>query len=346
MNIVVHPANLELDREVIIDTLFRHLTPASNGLRFDWVYRHNPHGQAQVWIARDTDSGTIVGTAAAFPRRMYVKGREQLGWVLGDFCMHGQYRSLGPALQLQRACLGEVSSGRMAFCYDFPSPSMMAVYRRLHVKPCQRMLRLAKPLRVDRQVGNLVKSPGIARRLSAVGNAVLASCDRRSKPQVPSRITLHHGECGEEFSALGTEVGQRYGVCIHRSAEYLNWRYLANPLWRYEMLTARSHGNLQAYAVFCQAGQDAILVDLFGLETPAIISALIHALVAILRQRSIVTVNVPISESHPWVPLLQQLGFRAREASPVIVHASTRSPTPCAVLDDRRWFLMYGDRDS
>jgi hypothetical protein len=346
MNIAIRHADLEEDRELLIDALFRYLSPYADGSRFTWLYRNNPHGQAKAWIASDMDNGRIVGMASAFPRRVYVDEREALGWVLGDFCIHDRYRSLGPALQLQRACLAGVDSGEVAFCYDFPSTTMLAIYKRLCIDTSTPMVRLAKPLRVDRKVAGLVNWPVLARGLSATGNLVLALNDWRLRTGSTVTISTDERKCGEEFSQLARHIKGRYGVCVQRSAEYLNWRYFANPLRRYAMLTARRDGVLLAYAIFCQHRTDAILVDLFGVDDPVVISSLVHRLLALLREGDIVTVSVPILASHPWVGPLQHLGFRARETSPVVIYALHPLPSSCGVFEGIDWFLMYGDRDS
>src|SRR5438067_1465189 len=100
MNIVVRRADLDQDREPIIETLLHHLTPRSTAARYEWLYRSGPHGEARAWVATDTESQRIIGVAAAFPRRVRSEMGESLAWVLGDFCIDKQYRSLGPALQL------------------------------------------------------------------------------------------------------------------------------------------------------------------------------------------------------------------------------------------------------
>src|SRR5262245_49551704 len=161
MKIAIRPANLKSDREAIIEVLSRFLTPLSDERRLSWLYENNPAGTARAWFA-NSETETI-GMAAAFPRRVYVADREGVSWVLGDFCISGTYRSLGPALQLQRVCLAAAEKEGVLFCYDFPSASMLAVYKRLGFNMTGEMLRLAKPLRVDRKVKDLVKSP-ITRR--------------------------------------------------------------------------------------------------------------------------------------------------------------------------------------
>src|SRR5262249_45203664 len=161
--------------------------------------------------------------AAAFPRRFYSCNGEFYAWVLADFCLSPQYRTLGPALQLQRACFQEADAGAAAFCFDFPSTAMMAVYQRLGIRSVRQMVRLAKPLRVDRKVRDLVPGPLAQRVVAGAGNLLLRLGEASGAAKHGVTIALHTGECGDEFSALADRVGPHYGICTKRSADYLNW---------------------------------------------------------------------------------------------------------------------------
>src|SRR6266403_2361769 len=152
----IRSANLDVDRQLLADLLCNNLSPNAVGQRFDWLYLRNPHGSARAWIAIDENTGKGVGAAAAFPRRLSIAGSSRAGYVLGDFCIDRQYRSLGLALQLQRTCLEQVGSEGPASSYDFPSDRMMAIYRRMQIGPIGHVVRWSKPLRVDRNMGELV----------------------------------------------------------------------------------------------------------------------------------------------------------------------------------------------
>jgi hypothetical protein len=331
---------------LIIQTVRRYLEPLSDDRRFDWLYRNNPSGQAKAWMAHDTSNGEIVGMAAAFPRRMSIGQYEQVAWVFGDFCIAERYRSLGPALQLQRACLAACDVNSAAFCYDFPSASMMAVYKRLGITEAQRMLRFAKPLRLDRKVNEKIKVALVARGLTAAGNLLLGLRDHLHETDATLTISIHEGSCDGEFSRLAQRLNDRPGVWVQRSADYLNWRYLAHPLRRYELLTAHRHGELLAYLVFTHDREDAIVADLFGVEDPTVLGSLLEKVGALMRERGLMTLSVPILDSHPWVPLLQRLGFRVRDAGPAVIYVPPHAATKHIRLEDRRWYLMHGDRDS
>ena len=345
MTVAVRLADLDQDRGAVMETLAQFLNPLCDDRWFDWLYRENPHGQARVWIAESRDKREVVGVASAFPRRMYVDGSAKRGCVLGDFCIDSRYRTLGPALQLQRACLAEIDAGTLAVCYDFPSRSMTAVYTRLGVELQERMVRMAKPLRTARQIGERVKLRPLARGLSAAADRWLALRDRSMKKSSECAIGVHEDVCGEEFTALAERLGARYGVCVQRTAEYLNWRYRAHPHRRYEILAARRNGVLVGYAVFTRTEEDATIVDLMAEGDRELIGDLVSQVVARMKEQRVATVSAPLLASHPWVRLFASLGFYPRESSPVVALTTLR-PVKSVAGKDQGWFLMEGDRES
>lgn len=345
MKLALRSADLESDRSLIIELLFKYLTPLSNDTRYEWLYLNNPHGGAQVWIASRSDTGEAVGTAAAFPRRIYVNGAEESCWVLGDFCIKDQYRSLGPALQLHRASLAAVDSGLVPFLYDFPSESMMAVYKRLGINPYGKLQRLAKPLRADRKIGELVKPAWLARALARPANLLLAHWARPSHGDETLAVSVLKDDCDEEFSELDTQLRSQYGIRTRRCAKYLNWRYLHHPTSPCQLLTIRRQGVLLAYLAFRQEGENATVVDVFGIDEPDIITFLIKNLTELLRQRKVVAISAPMFESHRWITLMQRLGFRIREEMPVIGYARDSFWLKCDAGKGVSWLLTDGDRD-
>ena len=346
MKTLIRRADLESDRLPLIGFLREFLTPLSDERRFDWLYRENPYGKALAWIAVNQKSGTIIGTAAAFPRPISGLGNQLIGHVLGDFCIHPHFRSIGPALALQRACVQELTSGSSSVGYDFPSEAMMAIYHRLGSVSSAQMIRMAKPLRVDRKIGEKVKLRGAARGLSSVGNRLLKWRDRVRRVNGVEQIGLHTAGFGVEFSELAARALAEDKVCVARTREYLNWRFLANPMQRFEMLTARRDTQLAAYVIFIQEGENARIVDLFGSDDSELLSRLVVESVNLLRERRVMTLSASVLASHSHGALLRRLGFYGRETYPVVFYYPQRTGIPDSRVRQSAWLLMDGDRDS
>jgi hypothetical protein len=340
MAILVRSANLGTDAQLIIDFLAQNHTADSDQRRFNWLYRSGPAGEAQAWIAIDAKSGANIGIAAAFPRRMYVEGTEELGWVLGDFCIAQGHRSLGPAIELQRACLAGLDAARAAVYYDFPSETMTGVYRRLGISHTSRMVRLAQPLRVDSKLRGVIRRPNLARIVASAANLGLTLRSGTFRLPQGLTISLQESACGSEFTQLAQRLGPALGTCVQRSADYLNWRYRQHPFRRHEILTLRRDDSLTGYAVLSPEGQQLNLVDLFGDRDS--IPVLLRGVVSIARRRKLETVTFGILAGHPWVAMIRSLGFYQREKCPVVIGQQGLASTKRIDC----WFLTNGDRES
>jgi GNAT superfamily N-acetyltransferase len=341
MSVVVRPADLQADRVQLIRSLSEYINPSADARRFDWLYLQNPHGTARAWLAKDGASGHYIGVSAIFPRRMKVRQQEITACIFGDFGIERDYRTLGPALLLQRATISGMRAAGFAFGYDLPSTSMLGVYRRLNIAPRESLVRMAKPLRANRKVSRSVRPAVIARSVSAAANFMLAKRDSLRRSRGRAAITPHEGRFAEEFTALANRVDAAGSGHIHRTAEYLNWRFLDHPHCRFEILTAREEKQVKGYIVFLEEGGDARIVDWFAEDPVEIRRALVAQAIDILRSRGCETLSLPISASHPWCSDLKTLGFRPRESQPIV---TLDNQTDAA--EEPSWLFLEGDRES
>jgi len=342
--LTIRPADLSADRSAILEALRRFLSPDAGEARYEWLYLRSPHGPASAWIAVDEGRGEAVGVASAFPRRAFVDGTERVGWVLGDFCIHDEYRALGPALQLNRACLGAVDRGAAAFCYDFPSQGMMAVYKRLRMAPIGDVVRYARVLRWGRRIARAVSAPVLREGALALASIADLAPPRRGRPPGGLAAQVHAGEFGAEFDALDRARRGRTRVQLERSAAHLNWRHRARPGSNDEIVTARDGRGLRGYAALDLETSEARITDMAALDDDAV-GALVDEASALAWRRGAVTLSTSVFPSHFIVPSLERAGFRSREASPVIFHAGPDlMHRPAMAHGDLP--ITHGDRES
>jgi GNAT superfamily N-acetyltransferase len=345
MTNLVRSADVHGERAALIAFLSKYLSPDADEARYEWLYYKNPEGEARVWAACEAETGRIIGVSAAFPRRIH-PGREAVrGYVLGDFCIHPDFRSLGPALALQKATLKDLSREGAGFVFDFPSAAMLAIYMRLRIEPRESSTRFAKPLRADRQIQKRVSNRTAGRTLAVAANAALRLRDAGLRRSGAWTIAEETALCGEEFTHASQQWAPRMGICADRSAAYLNWRFLQHPQRRYQILTARKSGRLCGYLIYHWAGEDAIVVDLFAEEDP-VSKALLVETIAIARRCGVSTLNAPFLQSHGGREILEDCGFQPRESCPVVVVALSGVANQRTDQGAAHWYLTHGDRES
>jgi GNAT superfamily N-acetyltransferase len=339
MAVSVREANLIDDKPILTSLAGKYLAADAGEGRFRWLYQENPFGPARAWIACEKNNQAI-GMAAIFPRRMYCNGGVVEGGVLGDLCVSPEYRSLGPALQLQRACLACAGSADFALAYDFPSSTMAGIYRHLGIEPKGQSVRMAKALRAETFARSL-HLQNIPRPLAAAVNATLALRDYQPAKSAGVDFCLQEEPCTSEYSELAHKVGSSCGTCTIRSAEYLNWRYRRHPRVKYEFLTARRDCQLLGYCAFTESSGNATIAELFSnASDDDVLTGLLRKLAALLRLRSVATISLPLLSVDPRHKLLRKLGFWAREAVPVFVLRRDAGNPGSQML------LMHGDRES
>lgn len=341
MGFETRTASLLADQACLIEFLRKNLTPLSCVARFEWLYQNNPAGPAMVWLLRDTKSHKLAGVGAAFPRTLRFQGQVYRCLVLGDFCLNQDYRSLGPAVLLQRACLSPVDSGNFSLCYDFPSQSMMAIYKRLRIEPLGGFVRFAKPLRADRQVKALLGETVWSRRVSAVVNKAMEWTGGKASQDF--EVLVDRSSFGEEFRALAHR--EEHLISGERTPEFLNWRFRDNPLCKYETVTLRQRGKLQGFAVFSEEDSRIELADVGWIGGFEVADTLLCVLEEVGRQRQADALNAHALEGSALGKCFVRAGFAARESCPVVIHAS-RESSDGNLVSSTNWFLTSADRDS
>jgi hypothetical protein len=338
----VREADLVADRTRLIDGLRSHLNALTDERRFDWLYRQNPAGQARVWIVEDPNGEAILGSCALLPRELSIAGTRVRGCIVADSWVHPNYRFLGPALKLQKACMQAISDDGLRLAYDFPRKSMVAIYRRLRIEPRDHLTDFVKLMRADAFLANRIGRHAGTRLLSALVNPLLRALDGPDRGRRYT-IALETAQCGAEYTDLFDRTMRDAGqaeIRVAHTAEYLNWRYRGHFHQRHEFLVARDAGRLAGYAVFIDDPARATCVDLLSAGDESLPRRLLRQLVAELRRRRRQSVAFPLLAGDPLAARVRAAGFRPLASTPLILMPSTGLS---AQLAGMRMSLRYGD---
>jgi len=347
MNLGIRPASLIRDRAEMIGILSRNFG-ASQESRFDWRHLENPAGESWSWFLYDKANLATVGMATVFPRIMSVDGKNVRGGQVGEFVVDVNYRSLGPALKLQRTMFEPVDRGHITLCYDCPPHDQgMATFVRLGLQPSCDVYRYAIPFRSDEYFTRRLGQGLWTKPVVAAANVLLRTRVKKGAAR-NVEIQRHAGRFSDEFSHLDEAENVPGTVRSSRSANILNWRYVEDPVasvslpdkvaGTYQILVARRRGELSAFAVFLiQPEGAATLVDLFGVDSEVKLG-LLEAVLETSRTESVSSFFGLCSEESELKPLFKALGFRRRERSARVVVYTGAGDRPIAqIKPDTRW---------
>jgi hypothetical protein len=171
-----------------------------------------------------------------------------------------------------------------------------------------------------------------------LGRAVAQSADAGLEPPVV-----------EHLAAVAAEFHAGGGAHQERTADYFTWRYLANPLWKYEIATRYTEGRAVAYLV-------TRATVLKGFPTLAVADigwrrgyarAGRTLLVDALRRgagNGLALGAALVSLGHPAFPLFVRSGFLPGPHRFRFLLRTFQEPMREA-LRRARWALMWGDTD-
>ena len=288
--------------EVAILELFRDSFGRDLGLqRWRWRYLDNPRGGPRISLAFDP-GGELVCQYCAYPVRWrgLPPSVPAEGHQVGDTMTRRGARGVGrgPTSVLARTSRHFYlthCNGRVAFNYGFNTGNITKFS--------------------TRYVGAEVVEDAPWRELPS---DVRLGGRRRLGRRYELRRLAERTHIGAEFDALVERAGDRYGLLVERSAEYVRWRYLDCPDRDIELVAAFRRGRLAGWAAAKRLPDRVELGDV--LVDPAELPAL-RALVAGIRAPGAgaggVGPGLPVagwfSDRPPWWSReIERLGFVRR----------------------------------
>ncbi len=341
MAVEIRPVSIKEDRAELIGILLRNFGPGQD-TRLDWRAVDNPVGPAWIWFAFDRGKRTVVGTVSVFPRRLFVDGKLVVCGQVGAFVVDTAYRSLGPAVLLQRKTFEPVDCGSIAFCYDCPPHDRgMSTFIRLGMRPSCEVTRYVLLLNADEFFRKRLGKGAWTTPLVTTANLLLAIRTRAGSSRNVEVSELHE-PFGEEFSDLDRRVTSLGVVRASRSAELLNWRYRQNPESRTGVLVARRSGELLGFLIFWTSDRGAYIVDLFGLQLDETGAALLDGAIDICKRKKLNSLHGYCSFQSELQGLFGSFGFRPRETDARVV-AYANGQTSRLLNAPIRWIFSHAE---
>lgn len=344
MDYSVTRIDLERDKNDVV-LLWERNFPALPQERYDWIYRKNPDGKALSWVAREIGSGSSVGTASLFPRKIRVNGRTVTAGIAGDFAVNQEQRGSSIAIKLQRALAATVNQNDLGLIYGVSNQKAEPVQLRVGYVLLGRMDRWVKPLKTAKYF----KSSPLRGLVSKPLDFIMRHLSRESRrPRAEGYATEELRSFDQRFDRLWTRASGQFNIIGERSTDYLNWRYGRSPHRSYRILSLirKDSRDICGYLVYYLQDKVGFIVDMLFSDSGSALDRLLSEFIVYLRGRDVESISVLLFGCPPLKKKLRSFGFvRREEESRILVYPDRNSPYAEFLLNGENWLLLEGDRD-
>lgn len=285
-----------------------------------WQYFDNPAGRAKVWLAKS--GGRIVATCAAIPHRIVVRGATGLGWRVQDVITRPEFRGRGIYHHLSAMIRDELFDQQHAFNFTFPN---------------------------DNTHNGFIRNGWTD--LFRVPLHVMADIETVPYRESVTKVTPIQA-FDEATDRVWESCRTRIDFAVDRSADYLQWRYFANPKGRYfPFRIERACNELVVVLKYYDhegGSRWGHICDLFCAEDDArlVADAVDHA-INFSRALGCGVITCWCQSGSSLAGALAAAGFALKENLDRWVVGNLNAPDIDAgsFADETRWHLAMGDSD-
>lgn len=216
---------------------------------WNWQYKNSPAGFGRIRVAV-ADEG-IVGHYAVVPVRMQFEGKSLGGTLSLDTMTHPQYQRQGILATLANDVYDELGRDNFPITYGFPNENSLGpLTKKLGWKYVCALPVYVKPLRPDVITERVLTNGALAtigKPLARLGTALV--CRGSAAPREACEKVHWLQSFDQRADHLWDEACDPSKLTLTRNTEFLNWRYVQNPLRDYRILGYEEQDQLVAYAV-------------------------------------------------------------------------------------------------
>jgi hypothetical protein len=325
-----------------INRLWRDVYGTNFDSKYDWAYRSDPDG-ASLFVAKMPD-GSVIGMVGVVRRRFSVNWRMTEAWQLVDFATAPSHRNLLTALSLQKHAIRIHPGCGISLLYGFPNEKSVRVQLRAGFKELGMMGRWVKPLNLKAHLEK--KHVPQAGMIAPIGNAVFRISDYFRFSITEGYACKKLDSFDRSFNALWESASTRFlGIGI-RDAEYLNWRFIANPDVSYDIFALMRADSLPAgYIVYAVREGVCHITDMLAKSEKAMFLMLMK-FSQMMRRESISMISFQFGGDDKVGSVLTRAGFILRERGMRVLIYAGSIPYENRITERMSlWYLTDADRD-
>jgi hypothetical protein len=350
--------DLKSDKEEIVNLLIKNMKGQTKNT-YEWNYEKNPYGNAICWCARDESSDSLVGSAAYFPRKVFLKGGPVNAAIAADFVVNEEHRVYGPALKLQREGHSKLKENGFRLVYGVPNDLGRLFFFRIGYKKMGKIDTFIKIIKTQRlSKGYLLQSLPQTKG-SKVINPILTSkislkvidfiVKLRSKERRHKKMNKYSVETpkffDERFDVFWKKAKNQFDIIGERSSTFLNWRYIESPLQEYKIFCIKDgKENIEGYVVYYFKDNRYYVVDMLFSNRNDALNSLLAEFSLYARANEIGAIIIHYLGNSIFENRIKDYNFRLvnKEVGEVLIHSPNTS-LDSDIHNKDNWHFLTGD---
>jgi len=340
-------ANVEIDKEDILPILKRNLEVASSQ-RYDWNYENCPHGNARCWLAKCEQSNSAVGSAALFPRKLFINGEPTYAAIAGDFAIDERHRAYGPALKLQREIQSRASDTGFRFIYGAPNDLSRMFFLRIGYKEIgkfKRYIKLIKTEKVPKEYLPPILQHKIVSKMVDLVTSIISK-EQRYKKNFKYSVEMPEF-FDERFDIFWKKASKQFNIIGERTTNFLNWRYKQSSSQEYKIFCILDdEKDIAGYLVYFLKDNICHVVDMLFITSEDVLNSLLAEFSLYARANEMGSIVIRYLGNRLFEKKLKEFNFfmTKKEEANVVIYSSSIS-SESHLLDEKNWHFFTGDSD-
>lgn len=260
---------LKLFEKVHGDALARQLhkgTSEEARKHWNWQFERNPYNTEEyplIWIAEHDDR--IVGQWASMPIKLKINDTYvDSAWCV-DVMVHPDYERQGIAKEL---VLQMEKSVNLPMILGISKVGLVFMRKKINWMKVGTSQPLVKIINTKKILAKYIKNEFVLNLVSGLGNSFFRYCFPVYKFNTKELSFEEIKVFNEEFNIFFEKVSKFYPVIVKRDKDYLNWRYINHPNYKYTVFVIRRLKEILGFVVLRikrkENGKIGMIVDLLA----------------------------------------------------------------------------------
>lgn len=222
---------------------------------------------------------------------------------------------MGPAIMLQKSVISSVNEDDFDFAYGYPNKKADVIQRRAGWKSLGTTTRFVKIIRSS----DLLRRKGVPEYLVALVGPIFDSMLRLMSletwcPRMDGLACQELYEVDERFDHFWEHNKSDFAFAGERTAEYLRWRFLEDPVFTNKIYAALTPDNsmLKGYIIYRFHESSVEIIDMASIYQEEIFSVLMANFLKYLKMLDCESVVISCLENIKLSKFITKFNFRKR----------------------------------